>query len=200
MLVSAIWPVWKPSSPSCGCPGSGRSELTGRALGCLLWTAPPPSHRWLSSTGYGTGRWTWRDTPEPDEVFGRTQKRPYNQLRYRLFRIIISLTKKRYWELNRFVDERNIRETISHLTWSHLQGNSKTTSISTVIFDNFLLLASLPAWNSLPKASHSLTLLFDLLTSSWSQQKETKQHCFLPSWLPGCGPVGRPRQNDPCTT
>lgn len=45
-------------------------------------------------------------------------------------------------------------------TLSHLKGNSKTTSISTLIFDNFLSLASLPARNSLPEASYGFALLF----------------------------------------
>lgn len=61
-----IWPVWTRGSLSCGCPGSGQTGWTGRALGCSLWTAPPPSHMWLSSIGCETGQWTWTGTPEPN--------------------------------------------------------------------------------------------------------------------------------------
>lgn len=59
------WPVWTPDSLSCGCPDLERSGSTERAPGCSLWTALPPSHRLLLSTGYGTGRWTWTDILVP---------------------------------------------------------------------------------------------------------------------------------------
>lgn len=205
-----IWPVWTPGSLSCGCPDSGRSGWTGRAPGCSPWTAPPPSRRWLSSTGYGTGRWTWTGTLEPEgQTDGDTVREGYASSR-----TINSPTMNKHWMglwliiQRKSIHKRNVSnfkacKRIPLIGIDHLTLN---TSISAEILYNFLSLSrEVTYWGFIRRhitPYQSFCYHFLLINPSRrSPDRAEGSVCdTLPSWLPGCGPVGRPQPSGPCTT